>query len=523
MPEPRIMFYHDGRHAHIYRYEPPMQKEEYQACIDELAGTPIEAVMFCLGEGRTMLHDTKAGELLGHNVEKWDHMIFRRTYQNAKHLIDEGNDPLRIVCERAHDKGMLLYPTLLVQRGGINHAGVRCSDFRKLNPHLEIGAAGDLDPDFPGFDGLDLKHKEARDERFAIVEEVMTEYPVDGFELMLNHMPYFFHPKEIDSGRHLMTDWVGRVHEAVKRSGADRELVVRLPDGVEDCLSAGLDPEEWVRLGIVDVLVGEEFDDMYHSRPTDDYRPLLELAKGSGCRVHASLHSVVATDRLNNVPISMVRAMACNYWAQGVEGIYLAEWYNMWPYEATFYEKLREVPYPDIMATKDKFYFIATRTEGAAGDARAPLPAKLEVNKPVAIKFTISDDLPRWDSVGRVHEVLLRMRVIGNTELDRLSFKLNGQELPERLLRRINEMYRMSSPRYRVLGAYWYVFRLDREHWPVEGEYTIEVTLLQRDPDMVEEFCTLRDVEMEVKYLMGKSFHRGYVDPDLGPYEYVVT
>ena len=51
MPKPRIMFYHDGRHPHIYRYEPPMQKEEYQACIDELVGTPIKANNVLLGRG----------------------------------------------------------------------------------------------------------------------------------------------------------------------------------------------------------------------------------------------------------------------------------------------------------------------------------------------------------------------------------------------------------------------------------------------------------------------------------------
>mgnify|MGYP004255133409 CR=1 FL=1 len=29
MATPRIWFYHDGRHPHIYRYEPPMRREEY--------------------------------------------------------------------------------------------------------------------------------------------------------------------------------------------------------------------------------------------------------------------------------------------------------------------------------------------------------------------------------------------------------------------------------------------------------------------------------------------------------------
>ena len=30
----------------------------------------------------------------------------------------------------------------------------------------------------------------------------------------------------------------------------------------------------------------------------------------------------------------------------------------------------------------------------------------------------------------------------------------------------------------------------------------------------------LRDVELEIRYLKGKSFHRGFVDEDLGPYEH---
>ena len=129
MPKPRIMFYHDGRHPLIYMYEPPMQKEEYEASIDELVGTPIEAIMFCMGDGRTVLHDTKVGELWGTPNEKWGHIIFRRAHQNAKALIDEGNDPLRIISERAHAKGLLIYPVLLVQQGsgerGEDNGGAR--------------------------------------------------------------------------------------------------------------------------------------------------------------------------------------------------------------------------------------------------------------------------------------------------------------------------------------------------------------------------------------------------------------
>ena len=88
MSKPRIMFYHDGRHPLIYMYEPPMKKEEYQHAVDEIAGTPIDVLMFGVGDGRTVLYNTKAGELWGHHLDRWNHAIWRRTHQNARALID---------------------------------------------------------------------------------------------------------------------------------------------------------------------------------------------------------------------------------------------------------------------------------------------------------------------------------------------------------------------------------------------------------------------------------------------------
>ena len=158
---------------------------------------------------------------------------------------------------------MALYATLILQGGGPNRAGTRCSDFRRDNPHLEIGAGGRLGPDHPAADLLDFRHEESRAERFGIVDEVMSDYPVDGFELQFNAAPHYFHPDDVEAGRGIMTDWVGRVHDAVKRAGVDKELVVRVPDRLDDCLDRGLDPEEWVRRGLVDVLVPEAIGDNY--------------------------------------------------------------------------------------------------------------------------------------------------------------------------------------------------------------------------------------------------------------------
>ena len=529
MAKPRIMFYNDGRHPLIYMYEPPIHKQQYEQAIDELAGTPVEAIMFCLGDGRTMLHDTKVGELWGHNVSTWKHEVFHRAHRNAVHLIDQGEDPLRIVIDRAHEKGMLLYPTLLVQQPiGQRDQDMRCSDFWFDHPHLAIGAKGDLPEDFSGNLCLDFKHDEVRKERLAIIEETLKNYPVDGFELQLNYCPDYFHPDQVQAGRAIMTDWVGQVYDLVKNSGQDRELAIRVPASIEGCHAVGMDVRQWIKQEIVDVLIASTHEKTALIDQMNDLEPLVEAAKGSPCRVHASIHDEVDSDRLSNATTAIMRATACNYWAQDIDGLYLAQWFTSWPYDADFYEKLREIPHPDIMAPKDKHYYLTTTSGRFAQPTLDPgttmsLPATLHLGKPISVNMAIADDLPYWDKTGRVHEVLLRVRITNINEISKLRFRLNGKELPDKLLRRINGLYRMRAPRYRVGSSYWFIYRLDNQYWPRQGRTnSLEITLLDKDEQVAETDVFVRDVEMEIKYLMGKNFHRGH-DADLGPYEYAST
>ena len=479
MAKPKIVYYHDGRHPHIYRYEPPMYPEEYQACVDELATTSVEALMFGLAEGRTMLHDTRAGELWGHNVDKWDHLVFKRAHQNARSLIDAGFDPLRLVCDRGREKGILIYPTLLVQNGGGEFCPVRCSNFRFDNPHLEIGARGDLDPGLPGVTGLDFKHREVREERFAIVEEAVNEYPVDGFELNLNYQDgIFFHPDEVEAGRAIMTDWIGRIHEEVKRGGDGRELAIRVPLSLEDCAGIGFDPEEWIRLGIVDVLAPEPITGPHRLDPNLDFTPYLKAAAGTKTRILAVLHARVGNDRIGDGPVAMTRAAACNYWDQGVDGLYVAQWFQQWPYEGQFYEKLRELPHPDIMAARDKYYYVPTQIDTPWNPLTpTALPAVMEPNEPAEARFVVSDDLPHWHERGpRPRGAAAAAGISNVTEIDGIRFELNGAELPGRICRRINQAYRMNAPRHRSGPTCWFVFRLEPEQWPVRGENRLAAT-----------------------------------------------
>ena len=98
------------------------------------------------------------------------------------------------------------------------------------------------------------------------------------------------------------------------------------------------------------MVIGEESDSPSNADPSADFRELVEAAKGSEYRVHAALYSSLDSDLLNEATIETIRASACNYWAQCIDGLYLAQWFSQLPYKAPFYEKLREAPHTDVMA-----------------------------------------------------------------------------------------------------------------------------------------------------------------------------
>ena len=174
------------------------------------------------------------------------------------------------------------------------------------------------------------------------------------------------------------------------------------------------------------------------------------------------------------------------------------------------------------MASKDKFYHVPTATRSdTEGKLTSQLPIDLVPKIPVKIDVYISDDLVYWDSVNRLHDVLLRIRITGATEKDSFMFKLNGTALPKTSMRIINQMYGMDSPRYRIFGQ-WYVFHLDKTYYPMKGVNSVEIISENRDVDL-EVQLTLRDVEIDTKYLFGASFGKGFVDPDLGSYTYETT
>jgi hypothetical protein len=520
VPRHRLIYDHDGRHPSIYQYEPPLAREQFELVVDEVVGTPIDTLFYFTGDGRTQIYDTQVGELWGHNVDSWQHLVFYRTAKSIRQALAAGLDPMRIVCDRAREKGLCFFASLVVQqsREEPNVTG-RCSSFYLDHPEFQIGPASGIVPGSRQAMAFDWAHEPVREERFAIADEVIQEYPVDGIELNLHYLGGypFFKPSETERNAPLLTDWIRRIRRRMDEVGARQgrflELAVRIPGAEPACHRIGIDIGLWVREGLVNILCPCGLQTAEHSMQQDlDVSFSVNLARGTGCQVCPALGGTVDSEEHGEGTLPHFRAAATNLWRQQIDGLLLPHFWARWPYSADSYAILRELTHPDVMAWGDKHYFVPTvrpgdrSSEGYFG-YRPQLPVDLQAGRAQEVTFSITDDLGRAEAQGRLEEVVLRLRVMGAECEDRYRVRLNGGDLPEELAGKRDLTYYYSGPRYRAGYGYWFDYRLIPPHWPRQGENRVSAQLVHRAADLSVP-VVLSEVELMVRYRPGRNWWR---------------
>lgn len=100
---------------------------------------------------------------------------------------------------------------------------------------------------------------QVRDFYFAVLEEICTNYDVDGIELDFQRAPHFFLENELDAGRTIMTAHVKRIREMLDKAGQLRgrrlELGARVLPTVRANFDIGLDVLAWDAAGWLDAII----------------------------------------------------------------------------------------------------------------------------------------------------------------------------------------------------------------------------------------------------------------------------
>ena len=248
---PRIIFNSDGD-IHFRGVQSPHDMDGFYRGIDELAGTRVDCYCYCISAGGdTYRHPSDVAPLRGADLETLDGVpdYLRRDIENTRALLAAGIDPLVLLPRRARGHGMEFWASM--RMNDIHDDYPECAayhgGFRKAHPELLLGSSypepkhrGNWRAGFCW--GLDYARPEVRGRQLALIEEVLTRYDVDGFELDFLRGAYYFRTDERDSAMPLMTDFVRGVRRLVDRAGEGKGGRSRWPSGWDVTSKSAGDP-----------------------------------------------------------------------------------------------------------------------------------------------------------------------------------------------------------------------------------------------------------------------------------------
>lgn len=533
-PEPKAFFYDDGRHAAgLYQFAPPLTAADVTYTVDQLVASGIDTLFYSAGpEGGVVQYDSRVAAKWGDNVDVWSHEIFYRASRTLHQLIADGIDPMKALCDRSHEKGILFLPTVCVCiQGGDRKEDLglgRKSNFAYDHPQYQVGL--DTDPRaneparFFGPARFSFLHEEVRQERFRICEELLTRYETDGIELDLS-IDNDFGPLckygEVGLLAPVLTQWIADLRAVARKAeqsqGRRKRIYVRIPAVAEDGWSLiGFDVPGWVSKRLVDGFVClTTYRNMVDQDM--DLAPVVRLTRGTGCRVLAGFDGNLGRQMESSPTAEMIWAAATNAYDRGADGFGLCEgmWApNGWPWTAQDRDTLRLLGHPDLLATANKVYRARSRARGSAVAegifrTRGPvLPRELKQGESLDVPLRIASHLDGLQATARVAAVRLRVR-FANLEpsLNDVRVEFNGRALPDAMARKIDLHFHVIKPGPINPYGYIYEYLLTPELYPKAGDNVVKVTLAKRDPKLRIPF-EVYDVDCSIEYRLHRHFEQ---------------
>ncbi len=529
--EPRVFLYDDGRHAGpLYQFAPPLTPEDFVLTVDQLVGSGLDSLVYFAGsEGGVALYNSQVAQIWGDNVKKWTHFVWYRASRHIQQLIADGHDPLKLLCDRCHQKGLFFIASNWVNLSGGDrktHGGQgRKSDFVYDHPQFQVGPENDPRAEHVAPTRFSFLHPEVRKERFLVFEELLSRYETDGVELNLAEYVPLCKFSQVGQLEPLVTNWLRDLRRAAQKAeqaqGRRKRIYVRIPTHPPAWKALGYDVPTWVSENLVDGLIclpGLMEPPMDQSL---DISEAIKLTQGTQCKAIFGFGDLLGTQLERAATQSMFWAAAANGYHQGADGFAIVEHHftpNGWPWTSEEYQTVRLLAQPDMLATADKTYralFVspvqASRTDWLPGTSRS-LPQPLIMDQPVNVELRIADDLAAADDEGKIEAVQLRVRLAGfEASLNEVRIELNGRLLPDSALQLNDLTYRLLKKG--AIHPYGYAFEyiLTPEFYPRQGNNTVKVTLVKIDPN-IELQMAVHEVDCSIAYRVHRHFERKPID-----------
>jgi len=299
--------------------------------IKKLEHTDVDAIMCCPTMWRTNLFPSEI-DPTWKDYKPGQPLSSFRSYDYAMTYLHAGGDPVKETLDACRKYGVDFF---ICYRMNDHHyiqdlEWPSHNDFWRDHPEYWL-AESDTSPYKRIKDDMRLHNymlAPVRNYYFSIIEELCTNYDVDGVELDFQRFPRFFHNDKIKDGTKVMTAFVKRIRDMIDRIGAERDktlkLSVRVPHTITACENAGLDVIGWDAAGLVDMINVSSFYIHTMELGIEDFKARTKRAKIYGEMNYVTYqNSKVSRFARRYATFAIYRASALNLLYRGVDGLSL--------------------------------------------------------------------------------------------------------------------------------------------------------------------------------------------------------
>ena len=306
-------------------------REYIASFIEKLEDTDVDAVMCCPTAWRANVYPSEIDPQWKKYTPEQVSPKFR-SFDYIMKYIHSGGDPVKETLDACRNCGKDFF---ISYRMNDHHyitdvAWPTHNFFWREHPEYWLGDT-DTSPYARGKDNARLLNymiPEVRDYYYSILEELCTNYDVDGVELDFQRFPRFFHNDKLEEGTRVMTAFVQRIGKMLDRIGRERgkspKLCVRVPQTVAKCEEAGLDVIGWDVRGLVDMINVSSFYIHTMELGIEEFQAKTRRAKIYGEMNYVTYqNSKVSTFARRYTTIAAYRASALNLFHRGADGLSL--------------------------------------------------------------------------------------------------------------------------------------------------------------------------------------------------------
>ena len=504
MKTPRLIYYNDAHHFNAKRIEPPASIHQLQWPVDEVVGTGVDLLVLGLGYADVYFHNSKVGRVVGQMKEVWANYIDWRIMRMVEEAQKLGTDQVQEVIKRGHKMGLTVFPSLKLQASSPPE-NERCG-LLKLNHGAEvcIGEEGRAEWCY------DFAHELVRQDKLAVLREILEDYNADGIELDFMFDSYYFRQAEIEKNTPLMSRFVAEIREMANeigdQQGREIPIMARVDLDRAKNLSMGLDVETWIKEGSINYVVGQDPCVLTDTDPKPRWMP--DAANAAGATAYYRPPRRVYDERTGLPSIEMYNALGQTLCWDGWAGLYHG--YLPWPFSEREYQILREGAYPEVHARRDKRYLLQPR-EGELGKPTTTperqLPLELKEGETASTKIWVADDIESAKKDGEMRKPILTLRFSFFCIEDDIEFRFNGRVLPwadaeitdERALTtQVSLAGSMHIQAPLGMSAHWFRYKLELEDLK-RGENILEIETkgLTKTAGFIR---SLNGVEVQTRY-----------------------